>query len=633
MAIAGQIEYQITVDTSGLKKGLDDAKKQTNKFASTVGSVAKSAGIALGGAIVAGTAVASSAILKLTKSAVESYAEFEQLQGGIETLFKDSADEIFKYADEAYKTAGISANKYMEQATAFSASLLQSLQGDTSKSAKITDMAIKDMADNANKMGTALDSIQTAYQGFAKQNYTMLDNLKLGYGGTKTEMERLLKDAEKITGVKYDINNLADVYSAIHAIQEQMDITGTTAKEAGETISGSLAMTKSAWQNLITGIADKNADFDKLMDNFVESAETFGKNVLPVIKTAIKGAVKLIRGIVPEIIKLIPELVADLLPAILEAVQELLVAIVENLPTLIQVLLDSVPILIEAIMQIIMAIVENLPQILTALTELIMGIIKILTSPENLKLLLKAGITLLLALVQAIPDVLVAIIDALPDIIDGIVEFLTDPENLMLIIEGAVKLFMGIVMAVPKILGALFEAFGKLIGNLWNRLQELFKNFASDFGKSIRGIFVGAINGILAFIEGFINSPIDVLNFFIDAINGLLSVVSGGTAKIGKIGRISLPRISDMATGGIVQARQGGQLIRAGEAGQDEWVVPESKMASLIQKINENGGTGGGVTINIQGVFATSDAEQRAVAEQIYDKLQEINKSRMGAYL
>ena len=633
MAIAGQIEYQISVDTSGLKKGLSEAKKQTNKFASTVGSVAKTAGVALGGAIVAGSAVASSAILKLTKSAVESFAEFEQLQGGIETLFKDSADEIFKYADEAYKTAGISANKYMEQATSFSASLLQSLEGDTSKAAKITDMAIKDMADNANKMGTALDSIQTAYQGFAKQNYTMLDNLKLGYGGTKTEMERLLKDAEKITGVKYDINNLSDVYTAIHVIQEQLNITGTTAKEANETIAGSLSMTKSAWQNLVAGIANSDSDFDKLMDNFVKSAETFGKNVLPVIKTAINGAVKLIKGIVPEIIKLIPELVAELLPAILEAVQELLVAIVDNLPTLIQVLLDSVPILMQAIMQIIMAVIENLPQILTALTELIMGIIKILTSPENLKLMLKACITLLLAIVQAIPDILVALVEALPDIIDGIVEFLTDPENLMLIIEGAVKLFMGIVMAVPKILGALFEAFGKLIGNLWNRLQELFKNFAGDFGKAVRGIFVGAINGVLWFIESIINGPIDVINFFIDAINGLLGVISGGQAQIGKIGRISLPRISDMATGGIVPARAGGNIIRAGEAGQDEWVVPESKMASLVDKINEQGGTKSGITINIQGVFATSDAEQRAVAEQIYDKLQEINKSRMGAYL
>ena len=635
MAIAGQIEYQISVDTSGLTKGLNEASQKTKSWASSVGSVAKTAGIALSGAIITGATVATGAIVKMTKESVKSFADYEQLVGGVEKIFKENAKDVVNYAQKAYKTAGISANQYMEQATTFSAKLIKETGGNTKRVAELTDLAIRDMADNANTFGTSLESIQNAYAGLAKGNATMLDNLKLGYGGTSTEMLKLAKDMGVIDKSVKSFNDMSfeDAIEAIHKLQTQLEITGTTAKEAGTTISGSLGMTKSAWRNLLTGLADDSANLDELINNFMDSVATLAKNILPKIATAVKGAVKVLGVIIPEIVKMLPELIQELLPAIIEGAKMLLEAFVNALPDILQILLDSLPMLMDAIMQIIMAIIESLPQLLGTLTELIMGLIQILTSPENLKLMLKAGITLLLALVQAIPDILVALVEALPDIIDGIVEFLTDPENLMLIIEGAVKLFMGIVMAVPKILGALFEAFGKLIGNLWNRLQELFKNFAGDFGKAIKGIFIGAINGVLGFIESFINGPIDILNFFIDAINGLLGAVSGGQVKIGKIGRVSLPRIVDFATGGIVQARQGGQIIRAGEAGQDEWVVPESKMASLIDKINEQGGTKSGITINIQGVFATSDAEQRAVAEQIYDKLQEINKSRMGAYL
>ena len=630
MAIAGRIEYEISVDTTGLKKGLNDAKAETSSFASKVGSVAKSAGKALSGAMVAGATASAVAIGKIGKEAIASYADYQQLVGGVETLFKDSADAIFEYASKAYETAGISANKYMEQATSFSASLLQSLQGDTAKASQITDMAIKDMADNANKMGTALDSIQNAYQGFAKQNYTMLDNLKLGYGGTKTEMERLLADATKITGVKYDINNLADVYSAIHVIQEQLDITGTTAKEAGTTISGSANMMRSAWQNLMAGIADSNADFDGLLDNLTKSVSTFSKNILPVVKTALKGIVKLIQELVPEIIAMLPELIAELLPAIVEATQSLIVALVENLPLILQALIDALPIFLNAIMQIIQGIIDNLPMFIEMLTQLVLGIVKILTSPENLKALLKAGITLFTALIQAIPDIIVALIDALPDIITNIVLFLTDPANIGMIIEATVKLFMGLVMAVPRILGALFQAFGKLFSDLWNGLKDMFQRFAGQFGEAISGVFKGAVNGVLWFIEGFLNGPIDIINMFADGINWVLGGLTAGQVQIGKLSRIQLPRL---ASGGIVPSQLGGQLILAGEGGQDEWVVPESKMADMIQKINEKGGTGGGIIINIQGVFATSEAEQRAVAEQIYDKLQEINKARMGAYL
>lgn len=254
------------------------------------------------------------AFISVGKQALESYAEYEQLVGGVETLFKDSAKEVEGYANQAYKTAGLSANKYMETVTSFSASLLQGLNGDTAKTAKIADMAIIDMADNANKMGTSMEMIQNAYQGFAKQNYTMLDNLKLGYGGTKTEMVRLINDS-KILGKEIknlDGITLDQIIQAIHKVQENMGITGTTAKEASSTIQGSVASMKSAWQNLLTGIADENQDFGKLVDNFVDSVITAGENIIPRVKKIVEGIKKMLNSLTtqvfPKLKKEIPEL-------------------------------------------------------------------------------------------------------------------------------------------------------------------------------------------------------------------------------------------------------------------------------------------------------------------------------------
>lgn len=658
MAIAGQIEYKVTVDTSGLKSGLDDAKKEAKTFSSTLADVGKTGAKALGTALKAGAIASTGAIVGLVKTATQGFAEFEQLYGGVETLFgakgaqnveeyaqmtgksvdsvrgefnklMDAQNLVIANADQAYKTAGLSMNEYLSQATSFSASLLQSLNGDTVKTAKVTDMAIIDMADNANKMGTSIESIQNAYQGFSKGQYMLLDNLKLGYGGTKTEMERLLTDATKISGVKYDINNLNDVFEAIHVIQGELGITGTTAKEASETISGSLGMMKSAWSNLVSGLGDTSADFDSLLKNFIDSVGTLGKNILPVVKIALKGVVRLIKELAPQIIAMLPPLFAELLPAIIEATTGLISALVQNFPAILQVLVDSLPMFLDAIMQIANSVVAYLPQLIVVLSQLIVGIANALIQPTNLQLILKAGLTLLIELVKAIPQIIQNFAQAIPTLIDSIVEFLTSPESIKMVIVAGIELFMALVKAVPQILGALFKAFGDLFGKLWDRLKTLFTEFAGKFGNAIGSVFKGAINGVLAFIENFINAPIDIINGFVDTINSAFGAVG---VNIGKIGRVSLGR---MASGGIVPSTAGGRLILAGEGGQDEWVVPESKMASMIEQINErtNSGVGGGVTINVFGTFATSEAEQRRVAEQIYDKLQEINKARMGAYL
>ena len=237
---------------------------------------------------------ATGAVAALTKASVEQYAEYEQLVGGVETLFKNSSDKVMEYANNAYKSAGMSANEYMNTITGFAASLLQGLGGDTEKAAQIGNMAVEDMSDNANKMGTSMEMIQNAYQGFAKQNYTMLDNLKLGYGGTKEEMQRLLADASKLSGVEYSIGNFSDIIEAIHVVQTELGITGTTALEASTTIEGSFNSMKSAWTNLLTGMADDNANFDVLVDNLVNSMSSFGQNLLPRVEIAINGISQLL---------------------------------------------------------------------------------------------------------------------------------------------------------------------------------------------------------------------------------------------------------------------------------------------------------------------------------------------------
>lgn len=289
IALKGKDQFNGDIDESSSK-----AEKLSGKIGKGLATAAK-----LGAAAIVAAATAVGA---LTKKSLEEYAEYEQLVGGVETLFKDSADVVKQYANNAYKTAGLSANDYMETVTSFSAALLQSLGGDTEAAAKQADLAITDMADNANKMGTAMGDIQNAYQGFAKQNYTMLDNLKLGYGGTKEEMQRLIDDANALNAAQgnltnYSIDSYADIVSAIHDVQTEMGITGTTAKEASTTIQGSLSAMKSAWTNLLTGIGDDSQDLDKLINNFVDSTGTAAENILPRLGKSSRESVRLLKGL------------------------------------------------------------------------------------------------------------------------------------------------------------------------------------------------------------------------------------------------------------------------------------------------------------------------------------------------
>lgn len=364
-----------------VKIGVDDqASDKISDLSSKLGNGLKTA--AKIGAAAVGAAAAG--ITALTTAAVNNYAEYEQLVGGVETLFKQSADVVQQYAANAYKTAGMSANEYMETVTSFSASLLQSLDGDTNAAAEKANLAITDMSDNANKMGTSMEMIQNAYQGFAKQNYTMLDNLKLGYGGTKEEMQRLLKDAEKLSGQKFDLSSYGDIVDAIHVVQTEMGITGTTAKEASETISGSIASAKSAWSNLVTGIADDDADFNTLMDNFVGSVTAAADNIAPRIGIALNGVAELIKEIVPVAMQYIPQIITEFFPKIAESavgiVSSISNAILENLDQILGMgigivvylkngIIENLPMIVESASEIVITLSENIIELSGVLAE------------------------------------------------------------------------------------------------------------------------------------------------------------------------------------------------------------------------------------------------------------------------
>ncbi|NFH61206.1 hypothetical protein FC962_04685 [Clostridium botulinum] len=520
----GRIIIDTEIDSSGAKRGI-----------SNIGSLASNAlGIATKTTAVMVTA-ATGAVAALTKLSIAQYAEYEQLTGGVETLFKKSSGQVMEYANNAYKTAGMSANEYMSTITGFSASLLQGLGGDTKKAAQIGNMAVTDMADNANKMGTAIGDIQNAYQGFAKQNYTMLDNLKLGYGGTKTEMERLLADAQKLTGIKYDINNFSDIIEAIHAIQNEMGITGTTATEASTTIEGSLNMTKAAWTNLLTGMADDNADFDTLINNLVDSVSTLGQNLLPRVEIAINGIGNLINKLLPPIIDKLPELITSILPGMLNAgvnvVSSLVTGFLTALPQIIQL---GLQLIIELGTGIAQAIPELLPQII----NVVIGICDMIIN--NIPQIISVGIQIIIALVQGLIQALPTLIENIPRIINEFAGaiFAQLPTILMagikiilMLIKGLTQSIPTLIANIPQIIMAIFNALtlfnwasaGK---SLISKIGEGIKSMGSNIGNIARSIAQGVNNAIANIFTGGGNLGRNLISNVINGIRGLASSIA-----------------------------------------------------------------------------------------------------------
>ena len=458
-----------------------------------------------------------SMLIGVGKQALESYSDYEQLSGGVETLFKDSSDVVKSYASNAYKTAGMSANEYMETVTSFSASLLQSLNKDTAKSAEVADMAITDMSDNANKMGTSMESIQNAYQGFAKQNYTMLDNLKLGYGGTQEEMQRLLKDATAISGIEYNIDNLSDVYQAIHVIQGELGITGTTAKEASTTIQGSISSLKSAWSNMLTGIADDNADFGTLVTNLNDSLITALNNILPRIDVILSGVSELIvtgaNEILPNLINIGISAITNLiqgislnLPQVLESAKTIMSSLMNGF---IEVLPELTNIAFQLIETFVTSLIEMLPQILEAgillLTELINGIANSLptliptivnavilmatTLIDNVDMLIDAAIQLIMGLADGLIEALPILIEKAPEIIQKLIDAFA--RNFPKIIQAGGELIGKLVMGLLGSAYKLLKVAPQLIQNILSGIKEQFGAIVEAGGNLISGIWEG----------------------------------------------------------------------------------------------------------------------------------------------
>lgn len=558
-----------------VSSGSSGISKVLGGIGSVAGTVAKTVG--------AGMAVAGTAVVAMGKSAVSAYADYEQLVGGVETLFKDSAKTVIENASKAYTTAGMSANEYMSTVTSFSASLLQSLGNDTVKASEKADMAITDMSDNANKMGTSMEMIQNAYQGFAKQNYTMLDNLKLGYGGTKEEMQRLLADAEKISGIKYDISSYADIVDAIHVVQNEMGITGTTAKEASSTISGSLSSMKGAWQNLLTGMGDDTQDFGALVDQFVSSVDTVGANLLPRIEIVLGGVVKLVQGLAPKIIEKIPELVSQLLPSIITASVSLIQAIVAIIPDLVNAIVAQIPAFVQGLVQIVTALVQALPTIIPALieaftstgTEMLGGLTTGLREkiPEflsnalpmlvdftaelsnNIGLLVDAGLDLIVGLCEGIIDSLPVLIANIPQIVINICSIINDnaPKLIVSAIHLIGQLILGIIQAIPTLIAnvpKIIEAIVSVITAFnWLNLGKNVVNGITDgiknLPKNLKGFAQNAVNNIKnAFTGGGIGGVVsNVFNGIKTSIGnilgGALDVVKGAIKNIKNVFKFS----------------------------------------------------------------------------------------------
>ena len=360
-----------------LEHGVDDvgdAMDNAGQKTLSLGDILKAN--LLSDAIMAGIKAVASGIKSLISGAIEGYGEYEQLVGGVETLFGSSADTVIKNAENAYKTAGLSANSYMETVTSFSASLLQSMGNDTEAAAKKADQALTDMSDNANKMGSDMQSIQNAYQGFSKQNYTMLDNLKLGYGGTKEEMERLIADANALNAAQsnytnYSIENYADIVDAIHTVQTEMGITGTTALEASTTIDGSIGAMEAAYANFVTGLGDKNADIGALTEQLIESAGTVAKNVLPVIENVIKNIAETVKKQGPDMITKFVAYATEKLPEVLKQGIQLIVSLVKGLAQNLPELLRGTLALVDAI---ISAFLDSLPDIIEVGKDIVRGV-------------------------------------------------------------------------------------------------------------------------------------------------------------------------------------------------------------------------------------------------------------------
>lgn len=496
-----------------IKVGIDDqATDGISGIADKAKNVAGAVGDGLATAAKVGTAAvgaASTAVAALTKSAVDNYADYEQLVGGVETLFKESADAVLAYADGAYRTSGLSANEYMETVTSFSASLLQSLEGDTAAAADAAQEAIIDMADNANKMGTSMASIQNAYMGFAKQNFSMLDNLKLGYGGTQLEMYRLMSTAAELdetfaATAEFSIDakghltaEFADITKAIHIVQTEMGITGTTALEASTTISGSVASAGAAWSNLITGIADDNSDFDGLITSFVDSVSTAASNLIPRIEIAIGGIANMVTGLAPVVADAIPMVFESVVPAVIEGASSLVSAAGATIPGLAELILAEIP-----------SVIDSIGGMFSGLGT---GIL------ENLDYLIQDVFDISLSLADALIEGIGGFSEGFGVLLESLVMWVEEYNYVL--VERAVNLVVTMAQAIVTNGVQLLEAGIKIIGSLMDGVISALPELAASAGDLINAL----VTGLLGLLPLLVETGVELLSALVQNLPAILA--------------------------------------------------------------------------------------------------------------
>ena len=512
---------KVVIDTELLSKGAVDGMKKLGGTLAKVGG----AGVKAIGTSVAATTVAVGA---LAAASVKAYAENEQLIGGVDTLFGESSKKLQNYANEAYKTAGMSANSYMAAVTSFSASLLQGLGGDTAKAADYANQALIDMSDNANKFGTDMEAIQVAYQGFSKQNFTMLDNLKLGYGGTKTEMERLLEDAQKLSGVKYDVTNFADVTKAINVIQTELGITGTTAKEASTTITGSLTSVKAAFDNLLVGLAG-GVDLSPLIDNLVTSIGTAFNNLLPVVSQSLLGIDKLIRKLFPVIVEQLPVLFEEILPQFLELggfiFESISKGLLDNMDSivfftnqLVSMILNGLPMFLDVGLQILTAFIQgmldNVDGLTATITDVLTQIVSLIT--ENAPIMIDAALSIIKGLAEGLIENLPVMIPMIIEFIRGLVEVIG--EQLPIFVELAVQI-IGILSE------ALLENIDLLATIIWTLLRssiQIALGLLPQLTQLIINLVAAYMVGMVKYVNESIVQLIETIKTSVDSFNKMI---------------------------------------------------------------------------------------------------------------
>ena len=512
-------------------------------FGGSFGGAAATAAKAGLAALAAAAAAAVAGVVKVAGAALESYASYEQLVGGVDTLFKESSGKLQAYAAGAYKTAGMSANQYMEQATSFSASLLQSLGGDTEAAVEYANMAITDMSDNANKMGTNMGRITDAYQGFAKQNFTMLDNLKLGYGGTQEEMQRLLDDAEKISGIKYDISSYADIVDAIHVVQKEMGITGTTAQEAAATIEGSVAMAKAAYSNWLTGLADENADLDALTGQLVDSVVTAAGNIIPRLGRIVGTAL----GSIPQLVEKVgPELASSLGTMLSTAFETVKGSLPQGMQESIAAATGSLQ---EAFGPIVSEIGEKLPSAIATAQEWIGRLVDAFAPVAEqfagtLAAALSTASTFIESLGSAIGQWVIPALEQLAPMIEGFLESvqrmyeaLQPVADFLGTVLGAalslvVALFGGIVQAVTFVIDSL-AGFVEFLTGLPQSVSQFVTdvgNFVSQLPGLVKLWFDQAISAAVSWAASMVSQAVTAGSEFVNAVVSFVSSLPGKVA-------------------------------------------------------------------------------------------------------